>query len=297
MNWYCYFIVDFLFEKQVNEWLSKFSIKSYKSSFNTFLKYWIINIEDKETLTEKNFKIFLWEMLLKYNWSSHTYNRTKKNLKVFFDYLIRIWYIQNNPLINIKLRKLEKTLPKYFNKTQVLELRKLINSKYSWSDYLSLRNNTILYTFLFTWIRLNELITLKISDLDFLSWIINIQHWKGNKQRLVPMVDFLQKKLIDYINQKKLYCDNDLLFATRYGWIMQHRDIYTFIKVIQKEVSYKITPHMFRHTFATELVRKNINLYNISKILWHSRLETTKIYLNLDLSSIKETLNLSNLYF
>lgn len=300
-NHYCDYIVDFLFEKQVNEWLSVHTIHTYKTCFNTLLRFSDIDLSNLNTFTEINFKRFLWSMLVKYKWTSYTYNRYKNNYKVFCDYLVNLWVLTDNPLSNIKLRKLSKPLPKYLNKFQVIKVKLLINKIYNTDDFLSIRNKTILYTYLFTWLRLYELINLSIDDLDFYNWLIRIKFWKGKKERYVPLVDSLQKKILSYLSIRKKYIRNssntsNTLFPTRFNWLMQHRDIYNIIKQIQKELNFKLTPHMFRHTFATELVRKNINIYSISKILWHSRLDTTKIYLNLDLGTIKDTINLSWLY-
>lgn len=296
-NYWIDFIDSFLFEKEVNEWVCKGTIKIYNTMFNVLCDNKFVKINDPNTFTEINFKRLLWDRLTKYNWSSHTYNKYRKNFKVFCGFLVREGYIKENPLNDIKLRKAEKLLPKYLNTKQIIQIKNVINNTFSDDDFLTIRNKTILFFYMYTWVRLYELINLNFEDIDFINNTIKINKWKGWKDRLVPMIYKLSDLLIFYLLKKKsAKINSNILFPTRFCWNMQHRDIYNLLNKIKTKIDFKITPHMFRHTFATELVRKNINIYNVSRVLWHSNLKTTQIYLGLDVNSVNISLNNANLF-
>lgn len=293
------YVDDFLYEKSVNQGLSSETIRTFIPVFNSLFANPYINIYDFKTFTEINFKRLLWDLLTKNNWSSHTYNRYRKNLKIFCDYLLKKWFIKekHNPLKNILVRKTDKRLPKYLTSSQVYQLKKAIDETYNTHNFLALRNKAILYFYLYTWCRLNELVNLKFTDLNFQNWTIRINKWKWNKDRLVPLVFLLSDLIIAFeIKKRKIWIKTDILFPSKFRCPLRHRDIYEILNKVKSKLDFHLTPHMFRHTFATELVRKNINLYNISKILWHSNVKTTEIYLWLDLSNLKTNLEKVGLY-
>lgn len=292
-----YFIDTFLFDKQINQWLSNKTILTYNSCFKLLLNNPYIFVDNPWSFTELNFKRLLWETLVKNNWSSHTYNRYKKNYKVFCSYLVKEKFILENPLKDIKDRKIDKVLPKALNTKQVEEVIYLISRLFWNDDFISKRNKAIIYTYLYTWIRLSELININTLSVNIEEWYIKINKWKGWKDRYVPIINKLSFILVDYMKARdKFDFQEKVFFPTRYWWFMQHRDIYSILNKIRQKINFKLTCHMFRHTFATELVRKNLNLYNISQILWHSKLDTTKIYLNFDTESVKNSLNMLNIY-
>lgn len=102
------FIDNFLFEKSVNEWLSPKTLECYNTSLNLLCLNKYIDVEKFETYTEINFKRLLWEMCVNNNWSSNTYNRYRKELKTFCDYLVKNNFLKNNPFENIEKRKIKK---------------------------------------------------------------------------------------------------------------------------------------------------------------------------------------------
>lgn len=292
-----YFIDDFLFEKEINQWIRKSTIHTYKTCFNTLIDNKYINIDDSETFTELNFKRLLWDLFMSKKWSSHTYNRYKKNYKVFCDYLVRQGWLLENPLENLKDRKLDKALPKIFTQKQVNSILYTVKSLYNNSDFLSQRNLTIVYTYLLTWLRLYELVSLTFADVNLEEGYIRVRNWKGWKDRFVPVIHKLQRILESYLDyHREANFNEEVFFPSRYWNFMQHRDIYAIMKKVQNQLWFRVTCHMFRHTFATELVRKNLNIYSISQILWHSKLDTTKIYLNFDTEKVKETINGLNVF-
>jgi len=300
MKFYWIDVIDeFLIEKSWNEGLSPRTIETYTSTFNLLQTCNYIDATNLETFTELNFKKFLLESLNKYRWSSYTYNQRRKNLKIFCDYLIKRNLLEENPFKNISVRKEEKPLPKYLNSKQVSELLEVIESEFMTTDFLNIRNKTIFYSFLFTWLRLSELTNLRVQDVNFLDYQISVFKWKWNKDRQIPLIDMLSTKLLSYLNLHKRYFGKnkcDLLFPTKNGYILRKRDMHYLFWKVQRKISFKLTPHMLRHTFATELVRKDINLFKISRILGHSNTKTTQIYLGLDTRDLRNDLNTKSLF-
>ncbi|MDD2487135.1 MAG: tyrosine-type recombinase/integrase [Candidatus Gracilibacteria bacterium] len=292
-----FFIDSFLIEKQVNEGLSLNTMKAYKTVFNTFILNDFVKINDSETYTDYNFKRFLGESLTRYNWTSWTYNRYKKCLKCYCDFLIREGYLKENPLLKIKTRKIAQTLPKFYNQKQVDLIMYTINRLYSGNDFISVRNRTIIYFYFYTGLRLHELIDLKLTDLNFEESCLKVVKGKGSKDRFIPIIKKLENILFFYLDYRsKLDLKTLNLFTTKYDGVMQHRDIYTIINKLKSNLDFPLTTHMFRHTFATELARNNINIFNIAQILGHSKIETTKIYLNFNLTSVANSINAIDMY-
>lgn len=292
-----YFIDTFLLEKQVNQWIRKTTIKTYYTLFNYLLNSSYIDFDNPSTFTEWNFKRFLWELLIQNEWSSHTYNRNKRNAKVFCDYLVHEWFLFENPLKKIPLRKVDRVLPKIYTQTQIDLIMYTLTHYYSWSDFLSMRNRTLMFMYMYTGLRFSELVNLTMSDVNMEEGYIRVNNGKGGKDRYVPLVNKLYVYLNLYIEERyKHDFKKTVLFPTQYGNNLQYREVYKINKILEGKLGFKVCTHMFRHTFATELVKKNLNLYNISQILWHTKLDTTKVYLNFDTEKVKDAINLLNLY-
>lgn len=290
-------IDDFINYKFINQWISIKTIRIYNQLFKKLIITSYLNFSDLSTFSESNLKQFLWENLIKYKWGSETYNKYRKNLKSFCNYLVKSDLLQSNPCTNIDLRKRKIILKKSIDKLQIIELKKTIDSCFNTSDFYDIRNKTLLYMYLLTWCRLYELINMKFDDINFLNQTIFINQWKWSKDRIIPLLFNLSDLLIKYqLQLKKLNYSSEYLFFTKNKMQLTHRDIYMIFHKINSQINFKITPHMLRHTFATELVRKNINVYNVSKILWHSDIKTTQIYLWIDINSVISDLNSKTLF-
>lgn len=291
------FIDNYLFEKSINQWLSTKTIEWYRTAFNILFLNQYVDVEDFSTYTELNFKRLLWTFCQKNNWSSNTYNNYRKYLKTFCDYLVKNRYLSENPFEKIEVRKVAKSLPRCLDIKQIRELFSVLEKIYNTDDFLTLRNKTIVYYYIYTWCRLSELIKLKREDIDFLAFQIRINEAKWKKDRIVPLSYDLSDILIKYLlKKKKVITSWTYIFPTKYWNQLQKRDIYNIIKKLKENLSFGFTPHMLRHTFATELVRKDLDVYKVAKILWHSNIKTTERYLWLTTKDITEKINQINLY-
>ena len=288
---------DFLYEKVVEQWISVETLKNYQTLFNDLDKWIYLDLLNFNSFTEINAKSYLRSMIVERWVSSHTYNRHLVQANQFCKYLIEKWFITDNPFWKIRKRKAEKLLPKYLTLDNVKELQKKVNMIRRDKTYITQRNKTIIYFLLFTWLRMSEMLSLKIDDISEKGWVIKINKWKWDKDRIIPYTEKIKamlEKLNEYKDLEKI--KSSYIFSSTTWKKLRHKDIYRFFEKINKSLSFHLTPHRLRHTYATELVRQNINLYSIKTLLWHSKVETTQIYLWCDINKTTQDINNKNLY-
>ena len=225
--------------------------------------------------------------------NSRTQSRIISGLRSFFDYLIFEQYRSNNPLEQIELPKIGRKLPDILS---LDEIDKIINS-IDLKNILDHRNKTILETLYSCGLRVSELINLKLSDLYFKENFIKVTG-KGDKQRFVPIGLNTQKIIKSFIINKRSQMkisDNDLdiLFVNRNGKKLTRAMIFTIVKSIVNKagIKKKISPHSFRHSFATHLLQNGADLRAIQMMMGHENITTTEIYMHLDKSHLKEIVN------
>tara|TARA_B100001029_G_scaffold49143_1_gene39213 strand:- start:649 stop:1257 length:609 start_codon:yes stop_codon:yes gene_type:complete len=185
---------------------------------------------------------------------------------------------------NIESPKLGRKLPDILN---VEEISKMINS-IDEKENFGQRNKTIIEILYGTGIRVSELIELRISNIFFKENIIRVLG-KGEKERFVPLGIKAKKSINDYINTKRSLqrvdeSSNDILILSKYGKKLTRHMIFTLIRNISKNcgINKKISPHTFRHSFASHLLKNGADLRSIQLILGHENITTTEIYTHLD---------------
>lgn len=291
------YIDDFLIEKFINQWISEKHYLTYMWVFRVLFECKLVIPWDLHTYTTLNFKRFLWDNFIKRNWSSATYNKYRKCLKAYCKYLVDEWYLQENPIDKISKRKEPKQLPKTLTREQVKELTLSLENTFDKGTFTWMRNITLVYTYLYTGMRLSELTNIKLENLDLIDSSFSVLKWKWSKDRKIPISNTLLKILYSYLKERKKYFTDDLyLFPTIKGNLLQQRDMRSIIEKIRKWITFYFTWHQLRHTFATELVRNNFDVYNISQILWHSKIDTTKIYLSVDTHKLKKQIDKVSLF-
>jgi len=250
--------------------------------FETFLKLKKIsykNIEYKEVLEFINY--------LKDNHKSTSINRILSSLRTYYNYLIRNNYIKKNPFKIVNGLKKEKKLPEYFKYNEYVDLLNSIDT----STNLGVRNKCIFEVLLCTGCRVNELINIKLGDIDINSREIRVLG-KGNKERIVYLGSYAIDSLNDYLNIRKEILKNktnDYLFLNHLGNKLTTRGIREIINNILKKTctNLKITPHTFRHSFATMLLNEGCDLKSVQELLGHVSLSTTSIYTHISNEELK----------
>ena len=220
-----------------------------------------------------------------------TQARIISGIKAFFSYLIIENLVQNNPAELIEAPKLGRKLPDVLSTE---EIDKLI-AEIDLSKEVGARNKAILETLYGCGLRVSELVDLKLSNLYFDEGFIKVIG-KGDKQRLVPIGKTATKHLKIYINEIRNHQKNiqqaDSVFLNNRGKQLTRVMIFTIIKRLCEKagIKKKISPHTFRHSFATHLVEGGADLRAVQEMLGHASITTTEIYTHLDSNYLKQNI-------
>lgn len=219
--------------------------------------------------------------------------RILSGLKSFFNYLIFEDYRKTTPLELIEVPKIGRKLPDTLSLQEIDTLIAAIDLSKEEGE----RNRAMLETLYSCGLRVSELITLKISDLFFEEGFIKITG-KGNKQRFVPISPTTQKYIHLYKDQVRNHLviqkgHEDTLFLNRRGKQLTRAMVFTIIKTLAVKIGLNktISPHTFRHSFATHLLENGADLRSIQMMLGHESITTTEVYMHLDRKHLSEVLN------
>ena len=224
--------------------------------------------------------------------SATSQSRMISGLKSFFSFLLFENYRTSNPMELIETPRLGRKLPDVLS----LEEIDLLISVIDLSTAEGERNRSIIETLYGCGLRVTELVELRISDLYFEEGFISVTG-KGNKQRFVPIAGTTQKLISLYINEVRIHAPikkgfEDILYLNRRGRQLSRAMIFTIVKQLAKkaELEKKISPHTFRHSFATHLLENGADLRAIQLMMGHESITTTEIYMHLDRSHLQEVL-------
>lgn len=228
--------------------------------------------------------------------NARSQSRLISGLRSFFSYLVFEDYRQTNPLDHIESPKTGRKLPDTLSIKEIDALIAAIDLSKSYNNiYIGERNRTILETLYSCGLRVSELVNLKISDLFFEEGFIKVTG-KGDKQRFVPIGLNTQNYINIWLKErskievKKEY--KDVLFLNHRGNQLTRAMIFTIIKDLAKAIHLNktISPHTFRHSFATHLLENGADLRAIQLMLGHESITTTEIYMHVDRSHLKDIL-------
>ncbi|MCD6540068.1 MAG: tyrosine recombinase XerC [Candidatus Omnitrophica bacterium] len=215
--------------------------------------------------------------------SKKTQARKISTLKSFFKFLLREGFINSNPALSIPYPKLDKNLPKFLTEE---DMRRLLDSLPQGS-LLQIRDKAIFELLYSSGIRMSELISLDVEDVDLISGVIKVKG-KGKKERLLPIGETAQKAIREYLQVRK--SNQKALFLNRFGERISPVGVF---KVIKKQIKYlgfkeDISAHVFRHSFATHLLNRGADLRSVQELLGHSSISTTQVYTHLTIDRLKE---------
>ncbi len=219
--------------------------------------------------------------------------RIISGLKSFFNYLVFEDYRADNPMELIDTPKIGRKLPDTLSVDEI----NLLISGIDLSKPQGERNRAIIETLYGCGLRVSELINLKLSDLFFEEDFIKVTG-KGDKQRFVP-IGAVNKKYINLyrsgvrVHLVKVKGHEDYLFLNRRGKQLTRAMIFTIIKQLAETVGLKksISPHTFRHSFATHLLTNGADLRAIQQMLGHESITTTEVYVHVDRSHLAEVIH------
>lgn len=291
MNWE-QALQDYVFYLKIERGLSENSIENYSLDVEKLIKY----IEEYAitsnpltiTKTEVQEAIYTLSKPMK----STSQARFISGLKSFFGYLQFENYREDNPTELIEAPRLGRKLPDVLSEEDIDKLINAINLAKPEGH----RNKAMLETLYSCGLRVSELISLKISDLYFDEGFISVTG-KGDKQRFVPIAQSTQKFINIYIEEIRRHVNiqkghEDILFLNRRGKQLTRAMIFTIIKNLAQEIKLqkKISPHTFRHSFATHLLQNGADLRAIQQMLGHESITTTEIYMHVDRTHLAQVI-------
>lgn len=278
---------------RIERGLSKNTIDNYTFDIERLCLYLQENNLDYSPLkiSEEIIQQFIYSVSKEVNARSQA--RIISGLKSFFSYLIFEDYRTDSPMELIEAPRLGRKLPDTLSVDDIDNLIAAIDLSKPEGE----RNRAMLETLYGCGLRVSELINLKISDLFFEEGFIKITG-KGNKQRFVPISEITQKYILLYRNAIRNHLSivkghEDTLFLNRRGRQLTRAMIFTIIKDLAVKISLNkaISPHTFRHSFATHLLENGADLRAIQLMLGHESITTTEIYIHLDRKHLSQIMN------
>lgn len=273
--------------------LSENSIINYSLDVKKLIRWLETNEMDISpvSISEETLQQFIYDIAKKVNPRSQS--RLISGLKGFFNYLIFEDYRKTNPLELIESPKLGRKLP---DTLAVEEIDSLI-SAIDLGSKQGERNRAILETLYGCGLRVSELTNLKISDLFFEEGFIKVTG-KGDKQRLVPIGPTTEKYINIYRKEIRVHQNihalaKDTVFLNQHGKPLTRAMIFTIVKRLAEKAGIRktISPHTFRHSFATHLLENGADLRAIQQMLGHESITTTEIYTHIDRKHLTEVIN------
>jgi len=292
MNWNTY-ITSYQSYLKIERGLSKNTVDNYSFDIERLRNFLAINKIEVSPIkiSEETVQQFIYSVSTQVNARSQA--RIISGLKSFFGYLIFEDYRLDNPLELIETPKTGRKLPDILSVDEIDSLITAIDLTSNEGE----RNRAMLETLYGCGLRVSELVSLKISDLFFEEGFIKITG-KGNKERFVPIGKAAQRYIYLYKDSMRVHLNiekefGDTLFLNRRGSQLTRAMIFTIIKVLadKTELNKKISPHTFRHSFATHLLENGADLRSIQLMLGHESITTTEIYLHLDRKFLTEVIN------
>lgn len=278
---------------KIEKSLSENSIVAYLRDYDKLLQYLEMTNSDKSPK-----QIELSDLQGMIRWisemgiSARSQARIISGLRNFFFFLILEDEIEVDPTELLDLPKIGKKLPEILDKHEIDALLAAIDL----SKNEGHRNRAIIETLYSCGLRVSELIGLKITNLYFEEGFIRVIG-KGNKERLVPVSPSVEKEVNLYRDFVRVHQDiksghEDILFLNRRGKQLTRVMIFTIVKQLAEAISLhkNISPHTFRHSFATHMVENGANLRAIQEMLGHESISTTEIYTHLSDDLLKEAI-------
>ena len=268
---------------QIERSLSDNSVQAYIRDVRKFANY-AIPIELSELqVTRADISNFLAQINQK-NISSRSQARIISGIKAFYKYLIMEDYLKINPTELIESPKIGLKLP---DTLSLIEIDKLI-ATVDLSNKQGERNRAILETLYSCGLRVSELVNLQLSNIHFKEGYLKVTG-KGDKERLAPIGGRAIKYLTIYINEVRNHQEikkgsEDFVFLNNRGAKLTRVMIFIIIQKLTEKIGLKkkISPHTFRHSFATHLIEGGADLRAVQEMLGHESITTTEIYTHLD---------------
>ncbi len=285
------YIKDFVSFLKIEKGLAENSVFAYQNDVNKLADYALGQNLSAEQLSLEHLKDFV-ATLYDLGLSARSQARIISGVKQFFGFLLLEDIMKDDPSELLELPKIGRKLPEVLTIEEIDALIAAIDL----SKNEGHRNRAILETLYSCGLRVSELVNLRFADLYFDEGFIRVIG-KGNKERLVPVSKNVEKEIMlynDHVRRhQKIQPKNEaFVFLNRRGAQLTRVMIFTIIKDLAQAINLKknISPHTFRHSFATHLIEGGANLRAIQEMLGHESITTTEIYTHLDQRFLRDAI-------
>lgn len=260
--------------------LSPHSIYRTRVEVEQFSK--ITRTRNLSDITDETIHRYFFIGISERHWKGKSQNTKRLTLNPFFKWCVSKGYMFSNPMGAIPYAKQEQPLPKSLTKTEAQRLLDMAYNLPSHSRYLRLRNHAIIALCLYTGLRKFELADIKCSDIDLANLIVHVRNGKGRKERVIPMSRTLRDILKQYMEERtRLGTLVPHLFTAKKGTTgIAVATLETVIKKVRRASGIPFSAVILRHSFATFMLEGGSNLFAISKMMGHTSVLITSMYLD-----------------
>ena len=272
-------IKEFLQYIQYEKNYSSHTVLSYHNDLKQFCKQQKTTIEsfDPQTINSTHIQNWIAE-LMSQKLSGRTISRKISTLKSLWHFLLIRGYAKNNPCIKVIIPKSKKPLPSFY---KLKEMEQALDETFLTNNFESFRNHLIIELLYLTGIRKSELISITDNDFDLTQANLRVIG-KRNKQRIIPISIELSSKITHYINirDKDILAIDKNFFLLSSGKKLYPKLVYRVVHntMIQYSSLSKQSPHVLRHSFATETLNYGADINAVKELLGHSSLAATQVY-------------------
>jgi len=262
------------------------TLTAYRKDLSQFKEFLQNTFEIENTLEVVHPQLRSWIVeLIDNGQSPKSVNRKIATLKSYYKFLVLREYLETNPTSRLKPLKTDKSLPVFIRES---EMNLLLDQVIFSDDLQGARDRLILEMLYSTGMRLSELIGLKISDVSFYQNTIKVLG-KRNKERMIPIHDFLVKLIKKYLLFRNKEDTSIYLVTTENGSQLYPMFVYRTVKKYLEIITTqsKTSPHVLRHTFATHLLNKGADLNAVKDLLGHTSLAATQVYTHNSMEKLK----------
>ena len=272
-------IRDFLDALWLEDGLAQNTLQAYRRDLTAF-SAWLQDNCQKPLTSTQTADIQAWFAAQRHLSKATTANRRLAALKRFFVWAKRQNHLQHDPCLNLKSARQPSRFPKTLSESQVEALLAAPNTH----DTLGLRDRTMLETLYATGLRVSELVSLKLLEVNLDEGVLRVVMGKGGKDRLVPLGGEAVYWLQRYLNETRPLLlgprRSDALFVTARAAAMTRQSFWLIVKkhALHAGISAPLSPHVLRHAFATHLLNHGADLRVVQMLLGHADISTTQIY-------------------
>lgn len=282
------YIEDFADYLKNERELMQNTMESYLRDIKIFEKYLKDSNQTLNEVTKTGIITYL-IYLQKSGKAASTLSRNLASIRAYFQFLLNNRYVNEDPTLNLESPKVEKKLPSILSQHEV----EMILEQPNYSEAKGLRDKAMLELLYATGIRVTELITLEIGDIDLVNGLLHCTN-SNNKCRTIPIGNCCLKYIRQYLNEcrNKFQPDSKekALFLNIHGEKMTRQGFWKIVKYYTKRanINKSITPHTLRHSFAVHLIENGADLQSIQEMLGHSDISTTQMYCKINDTKIRE---------